>query len=74
MPAPAVYFMSDAHLGAASGAAPDPREALLHGFLGALPGREVSVRGTEDGWMVTSGGESAELDPAAAEHVFVALR
>lgn len=51
-------------------------EALMGALrrVGALPGREVSVRGTDDGWMVTSGGESAELDSAAAEHVFVALR
>ena len=42
--------------------------------VGALPGREVSVRGTPDGWLVGSGGETAELDLAAAEHVFVLTR
>jgi hypothetical protein len=29
------------------------------------------VRGTDGGWLVGSGGETAELDLAAAEHVFV---
>jgi DtxR family Mn-dependent transcriptional regulator len=48
-------------------------EALMGALrrVGALPGREVSVRGTDGGWLVGSGGETAELDLAAAEHVFV---
>jgi DtxR family Mn-dependent transcriptional regulator len=48
-------------------------EALMGALrrVGALPGREVSVRGTDDGWLVGSGGETAELDQAAADHVFV---
>ena len=48
-------------------------EALMGALrrVGALPGREVSVRGSDGGWLVGSGGETAELDQAAAEHVFV---
>jgi DtxR family Mn-dependent transcriptional regulator len=51
-------------------------EALMGALrrVGALPGREVSVRGTDAGWLVGSGGETAELDLTAAEHVFVLAR
>ena len=48
-------------------------EALMGALrrVGALPGREVSVRGTAVGWLVGSGGETAELVVEAAEHIFV---
>ncbi|MFT3874099.1 MAG: metal-dependent transcriptional regulator [Nocardioides sp.] len=38
--------------------------------VGALPDRAVSVQATEDGILIGSGGESAEIDFDAAEHIF----
>lgn len=40
---------------------------------GALPGKTVGVEPTEQGVLVGSGGESAEIDLDSAEHVFVRL-
>ena len=39
--------------------------------IGALPDKTVAVSTTEDGILVGSGGETAEIDLAAAEHIFV---
>ncbi len=39
--------------------------------IGALPDKTVGVTATEDGILVGSGGEAAEIDIAAAEHIFV---
>lgn len=39
--------------------------------IGALPDKTVGVTATEDGILVGSGGETAEVDLAAAEHIFV---
>jgi DtxR family Mn-dependent transcriptional regulator len=39
--------------------------------VGALPGKTVVVAATEEGILVGSGGETAELVPEAAEHIFV---
>jgi DtxR family Mn-dependent transcriptional regulator len=39
--------------------------------IGALPGRTVTVVRTEEGILVGSGGETAELLADAAEHIFV---
>jgi len=38
--------------------------------VGALPDRAVSVQATEDGILIGSGGESAEIDFDAADHIF----
>ncbi len=43
MPAEAVYFLSDAHLGAAPAALERERERRLHDFLNALPGRAAAL-------------------------------
>jgi UDP-2,3-diacylglucosamine hydrolase len=43
MSAGAAFFISDAHLGAEHDAARDAREAMLHDFLRALPGRARSL-------------------------------
>jgi UDP-2,3-diacylglucosamine hydrolase len=43
MSAEAAFFISDAHLGADHDDSPTTREALLHGFLRALPGRARSL-------------------------------
>lgn len=43
MHAGTVVFLSDAHLGAESREREAPREARLHSFLGALPGRASSL-------------------------------
>lgn len=39
--------------------------------IGALPDRTVAVSPTEHGFLVGSGGESAEIDAAAADDIFV---
>jgi DtxR family Mn-dependent transcriptional regulator len=39
--------------------------------VGALPDRSVTVVATGEGVLVGSGGESAEIVPEAAEHIFV---
>ncbi len=39
--------------------------------VGALPDREVSVTAGAEGLLVGSGGETAEIDPEIASHVFV---
>jgi DtxR family Mn-dependent transcriptional regulator len=39
--------------------------------VGALPGKTVRVARTEEGVLVGSGGETAELVPEAAAHIFV---
>jgi DtxR family Mn-dependent transcriptional regulator len=39
--------------------------------VGALPDKTVSVVATLEGVLVGSGGESAEIVPEAAEHIFV---
>ena len=39
--------------------------------IGALPGQDVGVSRTEDGVLVGSGGETAEIDLEAAAHIFV---
>ena len=39
--------------------------------VGALPGRTVTIARTDDGILIGSGGESAELVVEAAEHIFV---
>ena len=39
--------------------------------VGALPDRSITVVATTEGVLVGSGGESAEIVPEAAEHIFV---
>ena len=39
--------------------------------VGALPDKTITVVATEDGVLVGSGGETAEIDPEAADHIFV---
>jgi len=39
--------------------------------VGALPDKTVTIVATEAGVLVGSGGESAEIDPEAADHIFV---
>jgi len=39
--------------------------------VGALPDRSVTVVATGQGVLVGAGGESAEIVPEAAEHIFV---
>jgi len=39
--------------------------------VGALPGKTVTVVATEEGVLLGSGGETAEIVPEAAEHIFV---
>ena len=48
-------------------------EALMSALrrVGALPDRSVTVVATNEGVLVGSGGESAEIVPEAAEHIFV---
>jgi DtxR family Mn-dependent transcriptional regulator len=50
------------------------KDELLMGALrrvGALPDKAVTVARTEEGVMVGSGGETAEIFPEAADHIFV---
>lgn len=48
-------------------------EALMSALrrVGALPDKSVTVVATSEGVLVGSGGESAEIFPEAAEHIFV---
>jgi len=39
--------------------------------VGALPDKTVTIVSTEEGVLVGSGGETAEIVPEAAEHIFV---
>jgi DtxR family transcriptional regulator, Mn-dependent transcriptional regulator len=39
--------------------------------VGALPDKTVTVIATADGVLVGSGGETAEIVPEAADHIFV---
>jgi DtxR family Mn-dependent transcriptional regulator len=39
--------------------------------VGALPGRTVTIARTDEGILIGSGGETAELVVEAAEHIFV---
>jgi DtxR family Mn-dependent transcriptional regulator len=39
--------------------------------VGALPGKSVMVAATDNGVLVGSGGETAEVVPEAADHIFV---
>ena len=39
--------------------------------IGALPDKVVGVSATEQGVLVGSGGEAAEIDLDAAAHIFV---
>jgi DtxR family Mn-dependent transcriptional regulator len=39
--------------------------------VGALPDRSITVVATTEGVLVGAGGESAEIVPEAAEHIFV---
>ncbi|WP_340536948.1 metal-dependent transcriptional regulator [Nocardioides sp. GXZ039] len=39
--------------------------------VGALPEKTVTIVATDDGVLVGSGGETAEIMPEAAEHIFV---
>lgn len=39
--------------------------------VGALPDKTITVVATEEGVLVGSGGETAEIFPEAAEHIFV---
>jgi DtxR family Mn-dependent transcriptional regulator len=39
--------------------------------VGALPDKTITIRATADGVLVGSGGESAEIFPEAADHIFV---
>ena len=50
------------------------KDELLMGALrrvGALPDKTVTVARTEEGVLVGSGGETAEIFPEAADHIFV---
>ncbi|HEU4566629.1 MAG TPA: metal-dependent transcriptional regulator [Marmoricola sp.] len=48
-------------------------EALMGALrrVGALPGETVNAEETESGVMIAHAGETAEVDPEAAEHIFV---
>ncbi|MDP3890022.1 metal-dependent transcriptional regulator [Nocardioides sp.] len=39
--------------------------------VGALPDKTVTIVATSEGVLIGSGGETAEIDPEAAEHIFV---
>jgi DtxR family Mn-dependent transcriptional regulator len=50
------------------------KDEVLMGALrrvGAVPDKTVTVARTEEGVLVGSGGETAEIVPEAAEHIFV---
>ncbi|MGH3347499.1 MAG: dihydrofolate reductase, partial [Nocardioides sp.] len=50
------------------------KDEVLMGALrrvGALPDKTVTVARTEEGVLVGSGGETAEIVDEAAEHIFV---
>ncbi|KAA1419384.1 metal-dependent transcriptional regulator [Nocardioides humilatus] len=48
-------------------------EALMSAMrrVGALPDRTITIQATPDGVLVGSGGETAEIFPEAADHIFV---
>jgi DtxR family Mn-dependent transcriptional regulator len=48
-------------------------EALMSAMrrIGALPDRTVTIVSTPEGILIGSGGESAEIVPEAADHIFV---
>lgn len=48
-------------------------EALMSTLrrIGVLPDHTVVVRATQEGFLVGSGGEAAEIDPEAADQIFV---
>jgi DtxR family transcriptional regulator, Mn-dependent transcriptional regulator len=48
-------------------------EALMSAMrrVGALPDKTVTIQSTPDGVLVGAGGESAEIFPEAADHIFV---
>ena len=48
-------------------------EALMGALrrVGALPDKTVTVAATAEGVLVGSGGETAEIVPEAADHIFV---
>jgi DtxR family Mn-dependent transcriptional regulator len=48
-------------------------EALMSAMrrVGALPDKTITIVATAAGVLVGSGGESAEIDPEAADHIFV---
>ncbi len=48
-------------------------EALMSAMrrVGALPDKTVTIQATPDGVLVGAGGESAEIFPEAADHIFV---
>ena len=39
--------------------------------VGALPDKTITVIATADGVLIGSGGETAEIVPEAADHIFV---
>ena len=39
--------------------------------MGALPDQTITVVATDEGVLVGSGGETAEVVPEAADHIFV---
>ena len=53
--------------------APTSDETLMSTLrrIGALPDKVVGVSGTDQGVLVGSGGEAAEIDLDAASHIFV---
>ncbi|MCL2543444.1 MAG: metal-dependent transcriptional regulator [Nocardioidaceae bacterium] len=48
-------------------------EALMSAMrrVGALPDKTITIQATPDGVLVGAGGESAEIFPEAADHIFV---
>ena len=48
-------------------------EALMSAMrrVGALPDKTITIQATPDGVLVGSGGETAEIFPEAADHIFV---
>lgn len=48
-------------------------EALMSAMrrVGALPDKTITIQATADGVLVGSGGETAEIFPEAADHIFV---
>lgn len=48
-------------------------EALMSAMrrVGALPDKTITIQATTDGVLVGSGGETAEIFPEAADHIFV---
>jgi DtxR family Mn-dependent transcriptional regulator len=39
--------------------------------VGALPDKTITIQATADGVLVGAGGETAEIFPEAADHIFV---